>query len=302
MMYQFDDDFLRGIEVLMKLGLTRLQSKVLAASMWGGGLTIMEMARALNIHRSEVYRALKSLVKLGLVEVAVENPPRYHGVEPERAVRLLLDARRTDLMTLESETDGLVSWLRDKGEANPSPPASREAMPDFRLIRGKAVTPRIVQYIKSARKEIVKVVSSNALRRHYVEFSEYEHEATMRGNTVRILTEIKPRDLLVAKDYSRYVHLNHVADLDNSLRYMVIDGTDLVLAGTINSGGKPDQMILVTRNLVMVKGCLSYFEELWSKSVPAHARIRVLSEKFGRDEVSTEAVGGEHHPHPSYMP
>ena len=285
----------------MKFGLTGLQSKVLAVSMTEGDLTIMEIARAINVHRTEVYRALKELVRLGVVEVTLGTPPRYHGIEPEKAVRVLLDARRSNLMTLESETDALVQWLTEKAGTSLGSPPEKEAPSDFRVIRGNAVVPRVAEYIQSAKKEIVKVVSSTALRRHYVEFSEHEHAASARGTTVRVLTEINAQDILVAKDYSRYVHLNHVANLDNSLRYMVIDGTDLVLAGTVNTGGGPDQMILVTRNMVMVKGCLSYFEELWSKSVPARARIRVLkesSESYG--EIKKRSVGGAHHPYDSY--
>jgi sugar-specific transcriptional regulator TrmB len=299
-LYQFDDDYSKGLGTLVKLGLTGLQGRILSVLIGSKGLTILEISKAIGVHRSDVYRTIKSLVDLGLVEVAVENPTRYHGVEPQRAVRLLLDARRNDLAKLESETDRLTDWLEERGSENIASPGGEETKSDFRLVRSKSVIPKVAEYIQSAEKEIIKVVSSNALRRHYVEFSPYEQKASARGVTVRVLTEINNRDMMVAKDYGKWVHLNHVANLDNSLRYMVVDGTQLVLAGTLNSDEGLDRVILITRNLVMVKGCMSYFEELWSKSVPAKERLRVLSETSDEMQADPNDVGGSRHPYASY--
>ena len=52
------------------------------------------------------------------------------------------------------------------------------------------------------------------------------------GVTVRMLSEITPQNFRVAKVYSDSVHLKHVANLGRSLRYLVIDNSELVLAGT----------------------------------------------------------------------
>ena len=136
--------------------------------------------------------------------------------------------------------------------------------------------PRVIDSIESAKGEIIKVISAAALRRHYIEFSEYEKAATARGVTLRVLTEVQPSNYRVAKNYAECVHLNHVANLENSLRYLVIDGSELVLAGTIVSNDEPDRSVLSTKNSVLVNGCISYFEELWAKSISFVERMKVL--------------------------
>jgi hypothetical protein len=199
-----------------------------------------------------------------------------------------LDSRRDELIALEAKTDALTEWLENqKIKSNRSSSKVQDDLEigtsAFRLVRGNAVIPRVIDSIESAKSEIIKVVSASALRRHYIEFSEYEKAATARGVTLRVLTEIQPSNYRVAKSYSECVHLNHVANLENSLRYLVIDGAELVLAGTIISNDEPDRSVLSTKNSVLVKGCISYFDELWAKSISFAERMKVLQRNMQKD-------------------
>jgi sugar-specific transcriptional regulator TrmB len=282
------DEDTRIIPSLAEFGLTPLQARVYVVLVGSDGLSTTEISKKMSVHRSDVYRALKRLTLLGLVELGVGNPSRHYAIDPTRAVRLLLDSKRDVVMELESKTDALTEWLEN--QKNKDDKGSREQDYSeldsaFRLVRGNAVIPRVIDGIQSAKSEIIKVVSANALRRHYIEFSEYEKLATSRGVTVRVLTEIQPLNYRVAKSYSDSVHLNHVANLENSLRYLVIDGKELVLAGTIISNDEPDRTILSTRNSVLVRGCISYFEELWSKSITFSERIKVLQKNLPNNEI-----------------
>lgn len=270
--------------ILTEFGLTPLQARVFVLLEGSDGLSTSEISKMINVHRSDIYRALKRLTQSGLVEVSVGNPSRYYAIEPTKAVRLLLDERRNELMVLESKTDALTEWLESQRDSEHVSSSQEDDYPSaFRLVRGSAVNPRVIDGIQSARSEIIKVVSATALRRHYIEFSEHEKQASARGITVRMLTEIQPSNFRVAKSYSECVHLRHVANLDNSLRYQVIDGSELILAGTVNSKEEPDRSVLSTKNIVLVNGCISYFEEMWSKSIAFDERIKVLQGSSGSD-------------------
>ncbi len=282
------DEDTRIIPSLAEFGLTPLQAKVFVVLVGSDGLSTTEISKKMSVHRSDTYRALKRLTQLGLVELGVGNPSRHYAIDPTRAVRLLLDSRRDEIIALESKTDVLTEWLDNQKNKSDRGSDERDyAEPDsaFRLVRGSAVIPRVIDSIQSAKSEIIKVVSANALRRHYIDFSEYEKLATSRGLTVRVLTEVQPLNYRVAKSYSDCVHLNHVANLENSLRYLVIDGAELVLAGTIISIDEPDRTILSTRNSVLVKGCISYFEELWLKSITFSERMKVLQKNLSSHEI-----------------
>jgi len=270
--------------LLSDFGLTPLQARLFVLLMSSDGLSTTEISKMTRVHRSDIYRALKSLTKNGLIEIGVGNPSRYYTTEPMKAVRLLLDSKRDELMMLESKTDSLVEWLEKQRGSKREPPLEiDDSSTAFRLIKGNAVIPRVIRSIQSARTEIIKVVSAPALRRHYIEFSECEKQAAARGVTVRVLTEIQISNFRVASSYAGCVHLRHLANLDNSLRYSVIDGSELILSGTVQTGrDEPDRSVLSTRNVVLVNGCISYFENLWSKSVGVNERLKVLSNSINR--------------------
>jgi len=266
---------------LLDFGLTPLQERIFITLTGSNGLSTSQVSKITAVHRSDVYRALRKLVETGLVEVIVGNPSRYFAIEPVKAVRLLLDEKRGELVSLESKTDALTEWLENQRNKQQQQQVSSGAAEDetatFRLVKGNAVTPKVIASIQSAEREIIKVVSAPALRRHFIEFSEYESEASARGVTVRMLSEITPQNYRVAKNYSECVHLKHVANLGRSLRYLVIDGSELVLAGTVEFKDELDRSVLSTRNEVLVRGCVSYFEEMWAKALSFQERSRVIS-------------------------
>jgi sugar-specific transcriptional regulator TrmB len=276
-----------AVPSLVEFGLTPLQARVFVVLLASDGLSTSEVSRLTNVHRSDAYRALKKLSQLGLIETNVGNPLRYYAIDPSKAVRLILESRRDELINLESKTDALTEWLENQKLKTASSLRAQDD-PDidpsaFRLVRGNAVIPRVIDSIESAKSEIIKVISASALRRHYIEFSEYEKAATARGVTLRVLTEVQASNYRVAKSYSECVHLNHVANLENSLRYLVIDGSELVLAGTIVSNDEPDRSVLSTKNSVLVRGCISYFEELWAKSISLVERMKILQKNLVDD-------------------
>src|SRR5487761_430580 len=263
---------------LLDFGLTQVQAKVFVLLMSSDGLSTSEISKMIGVRRSDIYRALKRLTELGLIEMSVGNPSRYYTADPTKAVRLLLESKRDELMHLESKTDALIGWLeRQRDETQTQAPKNEETPSAFRLVKGNAVIPRVISGIQSARSEIIKVVSGPALRRHYLEFSDYEKKVSSLGVTMRVLTEVNASNSRVARSYSDCVHLKHVAGLDSSLRYLVIDGTELLLAGTIDLKDEPDRSVLSTKNLVLVKGCMSYFEDLWAKSIDLDERLKLLS-------------------------
>ena len=275
-----------AVPSLVEFGLTPLQARVFVVLLASDGLSTSEVSRLINVHRSDAYRALKKLSQLGLIETNVGNPLRYYAIDPSKAVRLILESRRDELIALESKTDALTEWLENQKLKTANSRTQEDPDIDlsaFRLVRGNAVIPRVIDSIESAKSEIIKVISASALRRHYIEFSEYEKAATARGVTLRVLTEIQASNYRVAKSYSESVHLNHVANLENSLRYLVIDGQELVLAGTIVSNDEPDRSVLSTKNSVLVRGCISYFEELWAKSISFAERMKILQKNLVND-------------------
>ncbi len=281
------------IPSLLEFGLTPLQEKIFVSLVSASGMSTTQLSKMTAAHRSDIYRALHKLVKIGLVETSVGNPSRYYATEPIKAVRLLVEQKRKELLHLESKTDMISEWLekeRENAIVSSSLSNSEEEEPaTFRLVKGNAVTPKVLQSIQSARTEIIKVVSAQALRRHYFEFADFEKEATARNVTVRILTEVIPQNYRIALNYSKCVHLRHVANLDRSLRYLIIDGCELVLAGTVEYKDELDRSILTTKNSVLVQGCASYFEDMWLKSISIEERLRLVQGSLGKNErVSSE--------------
>ena len=87
-MNQEDSD--SDIEILHKLGLTFLEAKVYSTLVMLENSDAKGIARPLNIAKCEVYRAISSLEKLGLVEKMLTVPSVYKASSIKDASQILL--------------------------------------------------------------------------------------------------------------------------------------------------------------------------------------------------------------------
>ena len=130
------------------------------------------IAKQLKINKGQVYRTLKDLQKKGMVEATLEYPARFTAVPLEIVLDSFIKSKREEVDHIEETKKDLVSdWNKIRQiEVDYS-------FDKFSVIEGeKHVFHKISQMIKEAKKEVLTIVSINALLKadHYGLFEGIE--------------------------------------------------------------------------------------------------------------------------------
>ena len=81
-----NEEYSKLILELSAYGLSLNQAKVYLFLLTNGITSARPIATSLGLHRVEVYRKLRELEELGLVEIYLSSPKRYSATEPKEAL------------------------------------------------------------------------------------------------------------------------------------------------------------------------------------------------------------------------
>jgi sugar-specific transcriptional regulator TrmB len=155
------------IETLHRLGLTILEAKVYSTIVMTENGYVKGIARSLNIAKCEVYRAISSLEKMGLVEKMLTIPTTFKAIPIKETAQILLQGKTAEYAELQKETKKLVSNLHG---ANPKINPQEEKEQNICISDGKTVGKRLVYQLSSSKKSFETIstweVCRNMLSRH----------------------------------------------------------------------------------------------------------------------------------------
>ena len=115
-------------EVLMSLGLTYQQTKVYLATCNLDHGSVKLISQSAQIARSEVYRAIAGLQKIGIVEKVIANPIEYKSLPLVTSLQMLVLRKKQEINALEQKARK-VSQLKEKKIIS----MMRDDEPQFRL-------------------------------------------------------------------------------------------------------------------------------------------------------------------------
>ena len=72
-----------------------------------------EVARAVQINRTETYRTIRNVQRRGLVEATLERPVRFQSVPFDKCLQILIDERKARLRILEQRGETLRREFED---------------------------------------------------------------------------------------------------------------------------------------------------------------------------------------------
>ena len=104
---------LEAIEnTLTKLGLSKNEIRVYIYLARTGMLKASEISEVISLHRTETYRILRDLEKMGLVSSVFEKPLKFVATPFEKTLDLLIESKKLRLQLLERKKTELVSlWV-----------------------------------------------------------------------------------------------------------------------------------------------------------------------------------------------
>ena len=145
------------VNYLQDFGLTTKEAKINFLLSKAGSATASDLAGAAQLSRLQTYRAIKSLLSNGLVEMSLERPRRYIPLKIEQALHLLGQEAERRILELEKKTPLLLKEWAASDDLNIQKPNY-----SFRIIQGhKNVAKFRIMLCESAEKELASTMKPN---------------------------------------------------------------------------------------------------------------------------------------------
>lgn len=262
------------VEALAPYGLTPNQAKLYLYLLGRESTSAGEISRRLGIHRVDVYRKLRELGDLGLLDLYIGSPRRFTAVDPKNALSSILKKKESELLALKNVTHDVQSALKGLEMANKARMSRSEvagtAQSYYRFSKGRESYLReMKQLIRSSKYEIIKITSGNGLKRAFLLGLTKEYkQAADRGVSIRMIGEVRKDNLVYAKKLAKVVQLRHVRDAD--FRFIVVDHSITMLSaqyddGSMSGSGDSDSYFVLS-DPIFAKVMCFLFKHLWEGS------------------------------------
>ncbi len=163
-----DEDHVESLEVikgaLNGLGLSKNEIRVYLCLARSGMLKASEVSGVLSLHRTETYRILRDLEKMGLVSSVFEKPLKFIATHFEKTLDILITSKKLRLQTLERKKKDLVGiW-----SSLPKPDMEIKKKEVFQVLEGEEqIIRKAEEILDKTKKEIYVFAADLDLFRFY---------------------------------------------------------------------------------------------------------------------------------------
>jgi sugar-specific transcriptional regulator TrmB len=239
-----------------------------------GALKGVDITKQLKIHKAQVYRALKSLQKKGLVEVTLEYPARFTAVPFENLIDSFIKTKKQEVEQIEKTKNDLLSdWNKiSQNELNYS-------LEKFSIIEGtKKIFNKIVNMAKQAKREFIMVSTfADVFRADRFGIFDIITPSNAKSKIqYKFLSQLSKQNLKIAKIFE--ADLNPIVNfrvMDSSLgltkfsRMAIRDNEEILLFISEEnepSATKEKEVCLHTNCKAIIQSYLGVFNDLWRDS------------------------------------
>lgn len=248
------------IGILTDLGLCFLQAKIYLSLVTLGKSEIKAVSKASNVARTDVYRLMPSLEKLGLAEKVISKPTTYKATGLRDGISILLQRKRNDYSELESKTGLLLNSLNDEVLQAPKDQSSQ-----FIITSEKTLFQKRFEKSFSRAQTVDIVFPTEGFKLSPLPMFEYLSAACKRGAKIRIITSREDRFMAKRKGRLRknpFVAVKY-ASLPIKFASVIFDKKEF--NACVSSDGS-DVPSLYTDNTEIVEMANTLFEFLWSNA------------------------------------
>lgn len=270
---------------LQEYGLTGNEARVLVFLAKTGPSKASEVARAVQINRTETYRTIRNLQRRGLVEATLERPVRFQSVHFDRCLQILIDERKASLRILEQRGEN----LRRLFENVRVEPVARE-LERFQVVEGRiSIEQRLQGICSQARKSVLTVLSSSeVVRADTAGLFDMLAQGIKAGLRVRVITAITQLNLEVAQKLRESIDVRHLDLKAKPIpRVSIIDDNEALFEITTADETQRSsvEVALWIKSPAFVRNLQAYFEEMWTSATPAESRIEALRKGLPTDDL-----------------
>jgi sugar-specific transcriptional regulator TrmB len=267
---------------LSKLGLSKNEVRVYLYSARHGERKASEISEALCLHRTETYRILRDLEKRGMVSSVFEKPLKFIATPFEKAIDLLIEAKKLKINLLERKKQSLVEiWL-----SLPHLQVAPERKEVFQILEGEEqIDLKADEILGNAKREVLLFAPETDLARFYYSgFLDKLEKSSKKNIGIMLLTNDSSKSRFFVdktKLNSRYSPSN-IEDLPS---FIIADQEHLLLSirktadslGEDARGKRGRLAALWTNYGAFIKALGKLFTALWDAEIPvemAQAAVR----------------------------
>ena len=250
-----------------------------------GASKASEVARAVQINRTETYRTIRNLQRRGLVEATLERPVRFQSVPFNRCLQILVDERKARLRILEERGED----LRQQFEGIRIEPVDRE-VERFQVVEGRIrIEQRLQSMYAKARKSVLTVLSSSeVVRAETSGLLDILSQEVKTGVQVRVISAINRSNLEIVAKVFQSIELRHLDLKAKPIpRVSIIDDSEALFEITPadETQRSSEEVALWINSRAFVRNLQAYFDEMWNSGTPSEARIEALRKGIPTDEL-----------------
>jgi sugar-specific transcriptional regulator TrmB len=290
--YMIDDIHIQKLVTdLTMFGLTTNQARLYLHLLQNKTSGAKEIAKALNIHRVDVYRRLRELEELGIIEVYLDFPKKFAATDPRTMLESLIRRAQSKVKAMEEARLGLqkkLEYVENVSQMQNTFTSILNHESYYKFSRGSTqYFTEIARLIKSARQEILKISSANGLRRA-VAMGLHKHylKAHQRGVKVRLITAVVPENIRYARMFAKITELRHIDDVH--FRFTIADRSAVLLSAKYDdkvilpSSGSDNYFLF--NDPAFASALCFLFEHLWEGAETFEDRLKELNKITGNKE------------------
>ena len=233
-----------------------------------------ELSEALCLHRTETYRILRDLEKQGLVSSVFEKPLKFIATPFEKAVKLLIEAKRMELESLEKKKIDLIDvWL-----SLPHPHVETQRKKIFQILDGQdQFNLKANEILNSVEEKLLLFATESDLANLYHSgFLDSLAKVQRKNVQVRLLTNQSQKSQFFVDKSKLLDACSLRASMENLPSFLIADNEHVLLKIETNNGQNMDEVTdrrtktklasLWTNYEAFVGALTVLFSELWGNS------------------------------------
>ncbi len=257
-------------DALVSFGLTPNQSKVFFYLGKIGAKTASDIAKAVNVPRSETYHLLTALQNKGIVEASFQHPIQFTALPIKKAVNLLINTETERLNKLKKS--GPI--LEEIWEKIPGATATEESEEEekFKVLQGgNQVNSKIFDMILNAKKEC-RILGSEKdfLKFYHANFLDALEEHKI---DYKLLTPISKKSKYIFEDINKTKVKQLCSSVKENLCFLIKDD-DEVLFFIKNEGNNKEMRAIWTNSETIIYSKALLFNNIWSKTDSSEVDIQ----------------------------
>ncbi len=249
-------------ENLVNFGLTPNQMKVFFYLGKIGAKTASEIAKAVNVPRSETYHLLTALQNKGIVEASFQHPIKFTSISIKKAVRVLLNTETDRLNKLKKSGPELEKIWEMIPRATSD--IKEEYEEKFKVLQGgNQVNSKIFDMILNSKKECRILGSEKDFMKFYhANFLDALEEHEM---DYKLLTPISKKSKYIFDDLNKSKIKNLCSTVKGNLCFLIKDD-DEVLFFIRNEGSNKEMRAIWTNSETIIYSKALLFDNIWAKT------------------------------------